>query len=93
MQIQGRDKIFRAVASFGDKGQQWYDWCLVNWIKNDEEGTYPARILEFVNMDPTGTESDYMESIHVVVQSSKDLVSMETLTTQFVSKFTLPPKD
>ncbi len=50
---------------------------------------------EFLDLltDPMGTKSDYMESIHVVVQSSKDVVSMETLTTQFVSKFTLPPKD
>ncbi len=93
MQIQGRDKIFRAVASFGDKGQQWYDWCLVNCTENDEEQTYPAKILGFVNMDPTGIESEYMDSIHVVVQSSKDIVCMKTLTTEFFSKFTLPPKD
>jgi hypothetical protein len=44
-------------------------------------------------MDPTGIELEYMDSIHVLVQSSKDIVSMETLTTEFVSKFTLPPKD
>jgi hypothetical protein len=93
MQIQGRDKIFRSVASFGDKGQQWYDWCLVNWTENDEEQMYPAEILGFVNMDPTGIELEYMDSIHVVVQSSKDIVSMETQTTEFVSKFTLPPKN
>ncbi len=81
------------MASFGDKGQQWYDWCLVNWTENDEEQMYPAKILGFVNMDPTGIELEYMDSIHVVVQSSKDIVSMETLTTEFVSKFTLPPKN
>jgi hypothetical protein len=81
------------VASFEDKGQQWYDWCLVSWTENDEEQTYPAKILGFVFMDPMGIESEYMDSIHVVVQSSKDIVSMETLTTEFVSKFTLPPKD
>jgi hypothetical protein len=93
MRIQGRDKIFRAVASFGDKDQQWYDWCLINRTENDEEQTYPAKILGFVNMDPTGIESEYMDSIHVVVQSSKDIVSMETLPMEFISKFTLPPKD
>ncbi len=47
------------MASFGDKGQQWYDWCLVNWTENDEERTYPAKILGFVNMDPTGIKSEY----------------------------------
>jgi hypothetical protein len=36
MPLQGRDEIFRAVASFGGKGQKWYDWCLVNWLENDE---------------------------------------------------------
>ncbi len=93
MPIQGRDKIFRAVASFGDKGQKWYDWCLVNWSENNEVQTYPAKILGFVNMDHMGIESDYIDSIHVVIQSSKDIVSMETLTTEFVSKFTMPPND
>jgi hypothetical protein len=44
-------------------------------------------------MDHTGIESYDMDSIHVVIQSSKDLVSMETLTTEFVSKFTMPPND
>jgi hypothetical protein len=93
MQIHGRGKIFRAIASFGDKGQPWYDWCLVNWTENDEERKYPAKILGFVNMDPRGIELKYMDSIHVVVQSSKDIAPMETLTTEFVSKFTLPTKD
>jgi hypothetical protein len=93
MPIQGRHIIFRAVASFGDKGQKWYDWCLVNWTENDVVRTYPAKILGFVNMDHTGIESDSMNSIHAVIQSSKDIVSMETLTTEFVSKFTMPPND
>jgi hypothetical protein len=68
MPIQGRHKIFRAVASFGDKGQKWYDWCLVNWTENDVVRMYPAKILGYVNMDHTGIESDSMDSIHVVIQ-------------------------
>ena len=93
MPIQGRQEIFRAVASFGDKGQKWYDWCLVNWTEDEVVRTYPAKILGFVNMDHTGLESDSMDSIHVVIQSSKDVVSMETLTREFVSKFTMPSND
>ena len=41
MQIQGRGKIFRAVASFGDKGQQWYDWCLVNSLSAMDGRDHP----------------------------------------------------
>ncbi len=31
----------------------------IDWTENDEEQTYPAKILGFVNMDPTGIELEY----------------------------------
>ena len=55
--------------------------------------TYPGRILGFFNLDHSGSCENLMECIHVVVESSCDAVSMDTLSQNFVKKFKMPTTD
>ncbi len=55
--------------------------------------TYPGRILGFFNLDHSGSCENLMECIHVVVESSCDVVSMDTLSQIFVKKFKMPTTD
>ena len=90
--LDGRHEIFRAISSFMDDGH-WYDWCLVQWEQNGVYFTFPGRILGFFNLDHSGSCEDLMECIHVVVESSSDPVSMDSLSRSFVKKFKMPTAD
>jgi hypothetical protein len=47
MILEQKPVIFHATSDFGDGGS-WYDWCLVEWVDNDEQhNTYPGKILDF----------------------------------------------
>jgi hypothetical protein len=90
--VDGRQEILRAISSFMDDGH-WYDWCLVQWEVNGVHKTFPGRILGFFNLDHSGSCQNLMECIHVVVESSCDAVSMDTLSQSFVKKFKMPTND
>ena len=83
--VDGHQEILRAISSFMDDGH-WYDWCLVQWEVNGVHKTFPGHILGFFNLDHSGSCQNLMECIHVVVESSCDAVSMDTLSQSFVKK-------
>ena len=82
MELDGTEEIFCATSSYGTDGE-WYDWCLIEWEGYGK--TYAARILGFFQY--TGETSTM-----VVVQSapSTSPMSMDRMTTDFVSKFCIP---
>jgi hypothetical protein len=82
LEVEGREEIFRATSNYGSDGE-WYDWCLIQWEGYNE--TYPARILGFFHYSGD-------TSVMVVVQSSPATspMSMDRMTTDFVSKFFMP---
>jgi len=90
--LDGRQEILRAISSFMDDGH-WYDWCLVQWEVIGVYKTFPGRILGFFNLDHSGSCQNLMECIHVVVESSCDAVSMDTLSQSFVKKLKMPTND
>ncbi len=50
MILEQRPVIFHTTLGFGDDGS-WYNWCIVKWVKNDEEhNTYPGKILGFFSI-------------------------------------------
>jgi hypothetical protein len=50
MIVEQRHVLFHATSEFGDD-RAWYDWCLVEWVDNEEQWmTYPAKILGFFNI-------------------------------------------
>ncbi len=51
MTLENRNVTFCSTCNFGDDGE-WYNWCLVEWIDDDEErNTYPGKILGFFTME------------------------------------------
>ncbi len=80
MILEQRPVIFHATSDFGDD-ESWYDWCLVKWVKNDEQqNTYPGKILGFFSIK---------SSVYAAIQSSSDPITMEQLTENFICKFVL----
>ena len=68
----------------------WYDWHLISWEVEEVENTIPAHILGFFDTDHSGSGDELMESVHVVIESSHDVVSMDDLCQSFVEKFKMP---
>jgi hypothetical protein len=81
MMHENRNVTFCSTCNFGDDGE-WYDWCLVEWIDDDEESnTYPGKILGFFKMEG---------SVYAVLQSSpSNSISMEQLTDEFICSFVI----
>ncbi len=80
MIVEQRHVLFQATSEFGEDGS-WYDWCLVEWVDNEEQWmTYPAKILGFFNIQT---------SVYAVIQSSSDPITMEQLIENFICKFVL----
>ncbi len=71
MIVEQRHVLFHATSEFEDDGS-WYNWCLVEWVDNEEQWmTYHAKILGFFNIQT---------SVYVVIQSSSEPITMEQLT-------------
>jgi hypothetical protein len=87
--LDGRQEIFRAISSYMDDGH-WYDWCLIFWVDDGVENTFPACILGFFYMDHSGSSAESIDSVHVVIESSHNVVSMDALSQSFVKKFKMP---
>jgi hypothetical protein len=80
MFVEQRHVLFHATSDFGDDGS-WYDWCLVEWVDNEEQCmTYPVKILGFFSIQT---------SVYVVIQSSSDPITMEQLIDNFIYKIEL----
>ncbi len=78
MILEQRPVIFHATLDFGDDGS-WYDWCLVEWVDNDEQHkTYPGKILGFFSIH---------NMVYAAIQSSSDLITMEQLCENFICNF------
>jgi hypothetical protein len=68
MNLENKNVTFCSTCNFGEDGD-WYDWCLVEWIDdNEERNTYPGKILGFFTIEG---------SVYAVLQSSCDPISME----------------
>ncbi len=87
--LDGRQEIFRAISSYMDDGH-WYDWCLIGWVDDGVENTFPACILGFFDMDHSGSSAELIDSVYVVIESSHDVVSMDALSQSSVKKFKMP---
>jgi hypothetical protein len=80
MTLENRNVTFCSNCNFGDDGE-WYNWCLVEWIDDDEErNTYPGKTLGFFTMEG---------SLYAFLQSSSDPISMEQLTDEFICSFVI----
>jgi hypothetical protein len=80
MILEQRPVIFHATLDFGDDGS-WYNWCLVEWVNNDEEhNTYPGKIFGFFSID---------NLVYAVIQSLSDPIIMEQLSENFICIFFL----
>ena len=74
MSRHGRTETFRGASQFMN-GDEWYDWCMVDFEVGRQKKSYPCRILGFVDCD-TG--------VHAVVMSSTTPVSYSDLEKTFV---------
>ena len=86
--LDGGQEIFQAISAYMDDGH-WYNWCLISWEDEGVENTFPACILGFFDMDHSGSGDELMDSNHVVIESSHDVVSMDDLCQSFVKKFNM----
>jgi hypothetical protein len=78
MFLEQRPVIFHATSDFGDDGS-WYDWCLVEWVDNDDQrNTYPGNTLGFFSIH---------NSVYAVIQSSSDPITTEQLSENFICDF------
>ena len=74
MNRDGRTETFRATSQFLN-GDEWYDWCLVEFVVGRKKHSFPCRILGFVQCD-TG--------MHAIVMSSTTPLSYAQLQKLFV---------
>jgi hypothetical protein len=80
MNLENRSVTICATSNYGYDGQ-WYNWCLVEWIdQNEEHNTYPGKILGFFKMH---------DLVYAVIQLSSNPLTMEQSTDEFVCKFVL----
>ncbi len=80
MNLENRNITFCSTCIFRDD-DDWYDWCLVEWIDdNEERNTYLGKILGFFTMEG---------SVYAVHQSSSNPISMEQLTDEFIWSFVI----
>lgn len=81
MSHHGRDEIYRSAQHY--RGNDcWYDWAMVQYEQGGSLVCYPARILGFFRFRNSNT-------VHAVVQSTVQPLSMEQLEQDFVSKITI----
>ena len=74
MNRDGRTETFRATSQFLN-GEEWYDWCIVEFVVGRKKRSFPCRILGFVKCD-TG--------MHAIVMSSTTPLSYAELRKKIV---------
>jgi hypothetical protein len=80
MYLENTSVTFCATSNYGDDGQ-WYNWCLVEWVdQNEERNTYQGIILGLLMMQ---------NSVYAVTQSSSDPISIKQLTDEFICSLVL----
>ena len=94
--LHGRTDLFRCTNSFHLDREEWYDWCMIEYDYGTEAEpstvVHPSKIHCFIQFNTEGMMDDSgydKDQVFVVIQSSKDPLSLSTLESEFIANFEL----